>query len=88
MSIGMEVGVFLAYAAGMLLIYVFSNFLLVPFKWLLRLICSSAAGGAVLFLVNLIGSQWGIFVPVNMITAFIAGVLGLPGIAAILIFFI
>lgn len=80
MSIGMEVGVFLAYAAGMLVVYIFGRALLVPLKWMMKLLCNSVIGGAAVIALNLVGEIWGIFVPLNVFTAVVAGVLGIPGI--------
>lgn len=40
----------------------------------------SVVGGLVLFLVNLVGQYIHLSIPINMVTAFIAGTLGLPGI--------
>lgn len=85
---GMEVGVFLAYASGMLLVYVMGKCLLVPLKWILCCIGSSLLGGAVIWVLNLVGSIWGIFIPLNVITALFTGVLGVPGLLLLLLFFI
>lgn len=87
MDIGMEAGIFLAYTAGMFIIYFFGQMLLVPLKKILKLLISSIIGGAVLILINIFGTGIGIVIPLNLITAMIAGVLGVPGIAALLIYF-
>ena len=87
MSIGMEVGVFLAYAFGMLLVYILGRFLLFPLKWILWGIVSSLCGGAVILIINMLGAVHGILIPLNMITAVIVGVLGLPGLVMIAVFF-
>ncbi len=87
MSMGMEVAVFLAYASGMLLVYVLGRFLLVPLKWMLIFLVSSAAGGVVILLLNLLCGTCGLFIPVNIFTAGTAGVLGLPGIIMLVLFF-
>lgn len=87
MSFGLEAGIFLAYAAGLFLIYVLGRFLIIPLKWAGRLILSSAVGGAALLAVNLIGGPWGIFIPLNLLTAAITGLLGVPGALCLLLFF-
>jgi inhibitor of the pro-sigma K processing machinery len=83
-----EIQVFLAYAAGMLLVYVFGRFLLVPLKWILYAILSSIAGGAVILLINLLGNPGSFIIPLNMITASAAGILGLPGVIMLLLIFV
>ena len=87
MSMGIEVGVFLAYAFGMLMIYVFGRFFLVPLKWIGLGIASSIIGGIVIMIMNSIGAAFGIFVPLNVVTAVITGVLGVPGLLMLILFF-
>ena len=88
MSMGIEVGVFMAYAFGMLMIYVFGRFFLLPLKWIGLAIASSIAGGVIIIILNLVGASWGIFVPLNVITAVITGVLGVPGLLMLVLFFL
>ena len=85
---GMEVGIFLAYAFGMLLVYIMGKFLLIPLKWIAVCLISSAAGGVAIILLNILCGTFGFFVPLNIFTAAIAGVLGVPGIAMLAVFFV
>ena len=87
MSFGLEAGIFVAYAAGLFLIYVLGKLLIVPLKWVGRLLINSIIGGIVIFFINLIGGYWGIFLPLNVLTAVITGLLGVPGVVCLLIFF-
>ena len=87
MSFGLEAGIFVAYAAGLFLIYILGKLLIVPLKWAGRLIISSIVGGALIVLINILGGNWGIFVPLNPLSAVIVGVLGVPGAIALLLFF-
>lgn len=87
MSFGLEVGIFVAYAAGLFLIYILGKLLIVPLKWAGRLIISSIIGGALIVIVNLVGGSRGIFIPLNPLTALIIGILGLPGAIVLLLFF-
>lgn len=87
MSFGLEAGIFLAYAAGLFVIYIMGKLLIVPIKWTMRLIISSIIGGIIILLVNLMGDQIGIYLPLNILTAVIVGVLGVPGSIGLLLFF-
>lgn len=87
MDFGMEAGIFLVYTAGLMIIYFFGRMLLVPLRKILKLILNSLVGGAVLILINLVGGSAGIVLPVNFLTAVIAGLLGLPGVAGLVIYF-
>lgn len=87
MSMGMEIGVFLAYAFALLMVYVFGRFLLMPLKRMAGWLVSSLLGGIVIILVNYFGATYGLFVPLNLITAVVTGILGVPGIVLLAIFF-
>ena len=87
MGFDMEAGIFLAYAAGLMVIFVFGKLLLVPLKKLIKFIVSSIIGGLVLVIINSAGAIAGIMIPVNVVTAMITGLLGLPGIVGLIIFF-
>lgn len=84
MDFGMEVGIFLAYAACLLTVFFFGKLLLVPLKLLLKLLISSLLGGVALLIINGIGSAWGIFLPVNVVTAVVTGLAGIPGVIMLL----
>ena len=88
MSMGMEVAVFLAYAFGMLVVYLLGRFLLVPLKWTLWCLASSLLGGLVIVVINTVFSSWGVLIPLNTITAVITGILGVPGLIMMTLFFL
>ena len=54
--------------------------LLMPMKFLFKLLIHSACGFLCLWLLNTIGGFTGLYFPVNAVTVIIAGFLGLPGI--------
>lgn len=87
MSFTLEAGIFLAYAAGLFFIYLLGKFLIVPLKWVGRLILSSVIGGVFILALNLVGGHWGIFLPLNLLTAVITGLLGVPGVVLLLLYF-
>lgn len=87
MDLGVEAGVFLIYAAAIIVLFLFGRMLLLPMKLLFKLIVNSLVGGVFLVLINIAGAGVGIVMPVNIITAVIAGVLGLPGVAGLVLFF-
>ena len=87
MTMGMEVGIFLAYAAGMLIVYLAGRFLLVPLELTGKILLNSIAGGLLIILLNWLGSGFGVFVPLNVFTALTVGVLGVPGLVMMIVFF-
>lgn len=79
MDFGMEIGIFLAYGIGFFTIFFFGKLLLAPVKILARLLFNSLAGAAFIALINLVGGTFGVGIPLNLLNAFIIGVLGIPG---------
>ena len=59
----------------------FLRLCVLPMKWIWKLGVNSLCGFACLWLLNLISGFTGIFFPINLVTAAIAGFLGIPGIA-------
>jgi len=57
-----------------------------PLKILGKLILNGALGVLLLLLVNFVGESIGIIIPINAVTALIAGFLGVPGVIFLLIF--
>ena len=85
MDMNMEIGVLLAYGFALLALYVVGYLFLVPLKFLLKLIVNSILGGVVILLINLVGGIWGFHLALNVFSAIIVGVLGLPGVALLAI---
>ncbi len=74
-----DVGVILAYAAGIILLFIFGRLFLAPLKTLLKLAFNSLCGAAAILLANWAGSLVGFHMSLNIYTAFIVGTLGVPG---------
>lgn len=87
MGLGMEAGIFLAYAAAIMIVYLFGKALVIPLKRIGKLLLNSLIGGMFLVVINVAGGVLGIVMPVNFLTALIAGLLGLPGVACLVIYF-
>lgn len=87
MDFGMEASIFLAYTAGMLILYFIGRLFFVPIKIILKLLVNSIIGGAALVIIKLIGANFGIMLPVNPVNAIITGLTGVPGILGLLIYF-
>ncbi len=86
MEMSTEIGILLAYALGIFALYVVGYMFLVPIKILLRLVINSAAGAAAILAINWIGAYWDIHVPLNVFSAVIVGVLGVPGALLLVIY--
>ena len=55
-------------------------------KWPLKILINGILGIILLYIANIVGSYIGFVLPVNAISALIAGFLGIPGIIFIVLF--
>lgn len=85
MGISIDFSVVLAYAFGLLLLYIVGWLLVMPVKFLLRLLYNGIIGGIMLWILNLVGGFFNVQVAINPVTALIAGFLGIPGVLLILV---
>lgn len=70
----------IAFAVGIVLLWVILKIIAIPFKFLKWFITNSVVGAILLWLVTLIGVP----VKINIVSALVAGVLGLPGVLLII----
>ena len=66
-----------------LLLVLLLRLLLIPMKLVFKLLLHSGCGFLCLWLLNTVSGFTGFYLPVNAVTVFIAGFLGIPGIALI-----
>jgi inhibitor of the pro-sigma K processing machinery len=78
-DVAVDIGVILAYAAGIILMLVLVRLFLKPLKVVMRLILNAVLGALALLIVNWIGKPAGFHIAFNVYTAFIVGTLGVPG---------
>jgi inhibitor of the pro-sigma K processing machinery len=69
----------IAAIAGVILFMSINRSVRKPLLWMWYGILYTAIGGIVLFIVNLLGQYVPFHLPINPVTAFITGVLGIPG---------
>jgi len=75
----------LAYAFGGVMLYLLIWYFYKPLKWLMKVVVKAAFGCVGLLLFNLFSGITGMTVGVNLVTAFVTGVLGVPGLGLLLI---
>lgn len=80
----MEINI-LAYLTCICLIFIFGRIFIVPIKKILKLIINSVLGGIVIFLINIIGANFGFHIGLNLVTSILIGVLGIPGVVCLII---
>ena len=75
----MDVKMLLIYVACIIGIIIMGKIFIVPIKIICKLIINSILGVILLYIINLVGSMWGLHIGINVITALIVGILGIPG---------
>ena len=73
-----------AYAFGIVILYAAARLLAPPVRFAARLLANTLAGLVLLFAFNIAGSFFGVRIPLNPVTALLAGALGIPGVALLL----
>lgn len=81
----MEATTILFYLAGLILIFVLGKFLIVPLKWLTRLLMNGIMGGVFLFLFNIVGGFFNLGIQITPLNAILVGFFGVPGLIFLLV---
>lgn len=74
----------IVYLGCIFFIFLIGRIFIIPLKSILKLIGNSILGGILIFVINLIGGIFNFHIGLNIGTALIVGILGLPG-AALLV---
>ncbi|NLJ58082.1 MAG: pro-sigmaK processing inhibitor BofA [Tissierellia bacterium] len=82
---GADLGLILAYTAGVMIIFMTSWIFFKPLKILGKVILNSLIGALFLIVFNFFGQFTAVYIGVNEITALTIGLLGIPGFITLLI---
>jgi inhibitor of the pro-sigma K processing machinery len=85
MAAGVDLNLVIAFVFGLFLLYLLVRVLYLPLRIFLKLLGNTLVGGILLAIFNAIGSLWGLTIGINILTAFVTGILGIPGIILLLI---
>ena len=77
--------VVISVAAGLILLLLLFGTSIKPVRFVGKLVVKILIGGILLFFLNTLGTSFDIHVPINAITTVVAGILGIPGIAALVV---
>lgn len=75
----MNVSNILIIAGCTIAIFVIGKIFLYPIKKIIKLIFNTIIGGALIYIINLIGASFGFHIGLNIVTSLIVGILGIPG---------
>ena len=63
---------------GVGVLFIVLKLLALPMKLIIKLVINGLIGGLIIFIVNLVGANFGFIINLNWITALIVGILGVP----------
>jgi inhibitor of the pro-sigma K processing machinery len=83
--LNLDINFIIAFFFGVLVIYILARLLYFPLRIFLRFLLNTLVGGILLALFNVFGAFWGVQIGLNVVTALIVGIMGVPGVILLLI---
>ncbi|NLC88038.1 MAG: SigmaK-factor processing regulatory BofA [Clostridiaceae bacterium] len=74
----LDINSIIVYLACIIFLFLIGKFFIFPIKVILKIIGNSIIGAIIILVVNLIGSIWNFHIGLNIITAIVVGILGIP----------
>ena len=78
-------GNLITYLACICFLFIFGRIFIVPLKKILKLVFNSVLGGLAIFIINLVGANFGFHIGLNIFTSIVVGLLGLPGVVCLIV---
>ena len=75
----------ITYLACICFIFIFGRIFIIHIKKILKLVLNSILGGVVIFIINVIGNNFGFHIGLNFFTSILIGLLGLPGVVCLIV---
>ena len=75
----------MTFGGALILIFLLGKALLVPLKVILRLLLNSVLGAVLIIVINFIGMNIGVMIPINVVNSLTVGILGVPGVIMLLL---
>lgn len=69
----------ITFLACICFIFLIGRIFILPIKKILKLVLNSILGGILIYVINLVGANFGFHVGLNLFTSITIGILGIPG---------
>ena len=69
----------IAYIACICLLFIVGKIFIVPVGKMLKFIFNSLLGAGIIYVINIIGTNWNFSIGINLVTSIVVGILGIPG---------
>lgn len=76
---------FLLYTGCIIFLFIIGKIFIFPLKKILKLVINSILGAGVIYLINVVGSNFGFHIGLNWFTILCSGLLGIPGVILIIV---
>lgn len=76
---------FFIYIGCIVAIIIVGRFLILPLRKIIKLIINSLLGALLLYIINMVGAQWGFHIGLNWGTLACTGLLGIPGVVLLVV---
>lgn len=75
----------ITYLACIIFLFILGRLFIVPIKKILKLVFNLILGGIVIYIINIIGANFGFHIGLNIVNSIVIGILGLPGVVCLII---
>ena len=75
-----------SYVIGVVVILIIAKLVVMPVKFLYKIVTNSLFGGALLLLINYIGFYWNFNIAITPIVAIITAIMGVPGVVLMFLY--
>ena len=81
----MDFNTVITFLACIIFLFIFGRIFIWPLKSILKLVFNSVLGGVLIYIINLVGMNFEFHIGLNLLTAVIVGLLGVPGAALLVV---
>lgn len=81
----MDVNTLIIFFACLVVLFIVGKIFFLPLKTIFKLIGNSILGGALIYIVNIVGDSFNFHIGLNVWTAIFAGLLGVPGVIVLIL---
>ena len=81
----MDNNILITFVVCIIAIFILGKIFAWPLQGIIKLIGNSIIGGIIIFLINIVGANFNFHIGLNIVTALVVGILGIPGAVLLII---
>lgn len=75
----------ITFLACICFLFLIGRIFALPIKKILKLVINSILGGILIYIINIIGANFGFHIGLNLFTSITIGILGIPGVVVLIL---